>query len=146
MLKLLVQFLIIQGELKMPYHCWGDDWEHWAELCKAESWICKMFERIRHKHIYSKEKYGTIRYEYTWMWLENDDDWLVFKKIIRKAVRKFPNVAGEIVDDLAGLASGYFGAWCAGVLWVTSGNCWRNNKGVKGFCHEESSKNNESWI
>ncbi len=125
----------------MAYHEWGDDnWAHWVELYKAECWINAIFERCRKKHMHSKEKYGTIRYEYTYLWLENDEDWLTFKKIIRRAVRKFPNVAGEVVNELSSgvVADEYFQAWCAGINYYTTGSCWTGVKGIKGFYNEKS--------
>ncbi len=125
--------------VNMSYHEWGDEWEHWDELYKAQRWMNDIFERCRKKYMHSKEKYGTIRYEYTYLWLENDEDWLTFKKIIRRAVRKFPNVAGEVVNELSSgmVADEYFHAWCAGINYYTTGSCWADVKGIKGFYNDD---------
>lgn len=48
----------------MSYHLWGDDWEHWNDLYKAETWIRKYVKRHSLCRIISKEKYGSIRFEY----------------------------------------------------------------------------------
>lgn len=48
----------------MTYHTWNDDWPYWEELYKAESYIVKWTYRLSLCHLSSKEKYGTIRYEY----------------------------------------------------------------------------------
>lgn len=84
----------------MPYHEWGDSWEHWDTLSMAESYINKMYYKITKKQPFTKEKYGTIRYEHTSLWLKNENDLSVLLKILIKACNKFPEVKEEIVEDL----------------------------------------------
>lgn len=47
-----------------PYHIWGDTWEHWDELYKAEHFIIKYVYKYSKCRLISKEKYGSIRYEH----------------------------------------------------------------------------------
>ncbi len=47
------------------YHTWGDDWSHWDELYKAQSYLSKYVYKWSRCRLSCKEKYGTIRYE--WM-------------------------------------------------------------------------------
>jgi hypothetical protein len=118
----------------MPSHDWGDDWPHWNELYKAQKWVREFFERCTGKTLHSKEKYGTIRYELTFLWLENDNDFMVFKRALQKAVIKFPNVAAEIVSDAQGLVEDdFFNGWCAGVSWVKSQSYWSSDKRPRGI-------------
>lgn len=98
------------------------------DLYNAQEYIHRMFERITGKPCHTKEKYGTIRYEYTYLWLDTAEDMAVFTKIIKKAVRKFPNAAGAIVEDLVGMMSKeYDEGWCAGVLYASGGE-WVSSK------------------
>ena len=48
-------------------HIWGDDWEHWDMLYKA---IDEISNELRKVHIgfYSKEKYGTARFDFFHYW------------------------------------------------------------------------------
>jgi hypothetical protein len=73
----------------------------------------------------TKEKYGTIRYELGHI---NEQECHAFKETIRRAVKKFKNVAGEIADD-AGfvLNDDYFEGWCAGVVFQATGSYWKFN-------------------
>lgn len=117
----------------MTCHIWGDDWAHWDELYTAEKWMVKLYERITHKYMVTKEKYGTIRYEHAFGWLTSEEDIRIFKLVIRKAVKKFPNVAGEIVADIwLPIDDPYFEGWCAGITWVTCGSYWSSNDRPKG--------------
>jgi len=47
-----------------PYHEWGDDWPYWDDLYRAEKFIYTWTYRLAGLRLLSKEKYGTIRYEY----------------------------------------------------------------------------------
>jgi hypothetical protein len=109
-------------------HDWGGEWPYWQELYKAQAYIGKMFCRITKRNAHIKEKYGTLRYGYTYLWLTTKQDTVVFAKIIKKAVKKFPNVAGEVVNDLVTTFSGdYDAGWCAGVLYMSSGSEWTSS-------------------
>ncbi len=96
-----------------PYHDWSDDWPHWKELYAAEEYIGNYVYKYSRCRLSSKEKYGTLRYEriipprwcwYMWdMWIYSKWTLLGQKVLIRavsKAVKKFPNVKEEILDDL----------------------------------------------
>lgn len=48
----------------MTYHIWGDDWPHWAELYEAEEFIINYVYKWSRCSLVSKEKYGTLRYEW----------------------------------------------------------------------------------
>ncbi len=121
------------------YHTWGDSWPHWQELYQAEIYIRDYVYKWSRCHLSSKEKYGTLRYEYiyppfhrkhwaiklpffeksyhchgfklsypiylfywqtsfiyrTWVRLGK---W-VFKRAVKNACLRFPNVKKEILND-----------------------------------------------
>jgi len=96
----------------MPHHTWGDDWPYWQELYAAETWVGDYVYKWSRCRLVSKEKYGTIRYEFilppdgrvcnvSWVYKK----WTTFgcfilHKAIKKAYIKFPNVAEELSCDL----------------------------------------------
>jgi len=45
-------------------HFWGDSWTHWEDLEKAETYIHNEVYRKTRCYLISKEKYGSIRYQY----------------------------------------------------------------------------------
>ena|SRR6188508_1455797 len=47
-------------------HSWNDDWPHWAELYEAQKYITKYVKRYSVCRLWSKEKWGGLRYEYVW--------------------------------------------------------------------------------
>lgn len=47
-----------------PYHEWGDNWPYWSKLYEAEHFIWVYTYRYSRCNLISKEKYGTLRYEY----------------------------------------------------------------------------------
>lgn len=99
------------------------------ELIEAQAYIAKTFKRLTGNYCYIKEKYGTLRYEHTYTWLDTAEDFIIFTKIIKKAVRKFPLAAGAIVDDLVGVMhQEYDAGWCAGVLYASGGGEWVSSK------------------
>ncbi len=101
-----------------PCHIWGDAWPYWNELYQAEDYIQKYVYRYSRCRLSSKEKYGTIRYEFVtpprWTWYIWNC-WLYFKwvrignwvlkRAVVRAAKKFPNVKNEILDDFT---------WCSG--------------------------------
>lgn len=114
----------------MPWHEWGDEDFDFGGLYKAENWIVKFYRRATGKNMMTKEKYGTIRYEYTYLWLENNEQGDKFFNILYRATRKFPEYAGEIVSDIVPVMSdspkldfyrGYFKA----ILWVKHKSEWK---------------------
>ena len=125
----------------MTCHIWGDDWEHWDTLYKAQHWFIKLYERVTGKYPQTKEKYGTIRYEYEYLWLiVTDDEGEVvqdnsayFKEIIRRTVKKFPEVAAELVADAGYMLNDeYFEGWCNGIMFVKGGSYWSSTKRPRG--------------
>lgn len=83
----------------MPWHHWGGEF-NFDKLDKAGRYLSKLYKRITGKHMIWKEKYGTIRYEFLRAWIETDQDAIIFDKCLRRCIRKFPDVAGELVDDI----------------------------------------------
>lgn len=47
-------------------HSSGDDWPHWNELYEAEDWISAYVYKYSRCKLQSKEKWGSLRYEYVW--------------------------------------------------------------------------------
>jgi hypothetical protein len=104
----------------MTIHMWGDDWPYWPDLENARIFIYKYVKRYSGCRLMSKEKYGTIRYEYvfppggglfyrTWWqkyWLGSNlynmwvnFGWKMTARAIRKAVLKWPQLTKELVCD-----------------------------------------------
>ena len=114
-------------------HYWGDDWEHWDELYKAEKWIVKFYEKVTGKYMITKEKYGTIRFEFEYKWITNEHEKNMFKETIRRAVKRFKNVAGEITNDAGHvLDDEFFAGWCQGISFYTTGSYWISDKRPRG--------------
>ena len=93
----------------MTYHTWGDKDFDWDALQDAMDYIFKMTRRATTLIPRMKEKYGTIRYEGMVLTEEMIDAEYVanmdtFLKIVKRATKKFPQVAPEIIDDLWALA------------------------------------------
>ena len=116
----------------MVMHCWGDEWPWWDELYKAEKYFCDFFEKCTGKRPCTKEKYGTIRYEVTWNWIENEEHCRIYKEAIRRTITKFPKVAGEVCMDAGILRDEYFEGWCAGVVYQSTKSFWSSTKRPKG--------------
>ncbi len=83
----------------MPWHQWGDGFD-FDRLNEAGHHLSKLYERITKKPMWWKEKYGTIRYEFVYTWIETDQDAVIFDKCLRHCVKRFPDVAGELVEDM----------------------------------------------
>lgn len=95
-----------------PTHYWGDDWflENGRDLADAERYIWNFVNKWAKCCLISKEKYGTLRYErilpprwtwkYNWIYLKWRSVGIkAFRIAIRKAIKKYPTVAPEILDD-----------------------------------------------
>lgn len=114
-------------------HMWNDDWKHWDDLYKAQNYFCKFYEKCTGKYAMTKEKYGTIRFEFTYMWIENAEHCRIFREGIMRTVKKFPNVAGELCSDAGHtLEDDFFSGWCAGVAFASNGSYWSSDKRPKG--------------
>ncbi len=114
-------------------HSWGDSWPHWDDLYKAQSYFIKLFERTAKKYPHTKEKWGTIRFEATYRWIETLEDVRLFKECIRRTIKKYPQVAGEIASNAGHvLDDEYFEGWCNGVLSLARGSYWSSTKRPNG--------------
>lgn len=113
----------------MPFHVWGDefDFEH---LDEAQLWINKVYRRLTGLRMHTKEKYGTLRYEYEYLWLKTDKLVLQFLEILKRATVKFPLVAGEIVCDAVTMIdvideySAYYKGYFEAILMVKHKTQW----------------------
>lgn len=96
--------------MNSPYHEWGDDWPHWKTLYKAENDVCRVVRRFTGCYVFSKEKYGTIRWEgvYPPFWAQRLKiyqywrllgEWFLVKTVKRYA-RLYPEISDELLDDL----------------------------------------------
>lgn len=114
-------------------HSWGDDWPHWPDLYKAQEYFRNLYERCTGKRPITKEKYGTIRYEWVELWIKKEDHLRIFREVIRRTVKKFPKVAGEICSDAGHvLVDEYFQGWCAGVCYQANKSYWSSTERPNG--------------
>lgn len=51
----------------MAYHEWNDNWPYWPMLYKAENFISAFVRKTSPCFLVSKEKYGTVRYEWVFV-------------------------------------------------------------------------------
>lgn len=118
----------------MPWHNWSDNNFDWELLYEAQSFIVTAYRRLTGHHMRTKEKYGTIRYESTYLWIKSDNDSKRFREVLQLAVKKFPKVAGELVDDAIHLTDDeFFSGWCAGVMYLSTGDFWKSDKKPRGI-------------
>jgi len=106
-------------------HQWGDDWEHWDELYATEQKIRKTVWFWTRCRLISKEKYGTIRYEFilppggkffypkkyykVLNWWNSSKlfhwwcklGWKFTLWTVLKTAKKKPYLADELLEDLA---------------------------------------------
>lgn len=80
-------------------HKWGDDDFDWEALFTAHNWIADELKRRRGGTLYSKEKYGTIVYE--WIDPSDNHNWHVLVSICLEAAVKWPNLRDAILEDIA---------------------------------------------
>jgi hypothetical protein len=115
------------------HHDWDGDWPYWLDLYKAQAFFIKLYEKATGNHPHTKEKYGTIRYESTYLWITSEKEVFTFRECIRRTVKKFPNAAGEVCCH-AGfvLEDEFFEGWCQGVAYTRSGSAWCSDKRPKG--------------
>lgn len=90
-----------------PTHFWGDKDFDFGKLYDAMDWIHNEAHKIGINPC-TKEKYGTIRYEFVYLWSKNkkgkpdyptEEQFKEFNKIIKRAEQKFPKIAKEISED-----------------------------------------------
>lgn len=82
----------------MPWHHWGGNFD-FAKLNRAADRMAKVYERITKKPMVWKEKYGTVRYEFTFAWVNTVEDIEVFEKVLKWIIKKYPEIAGELIED-----------------------------------------------
>lgn len=65
----------------MVDHCWGDDWfkEHERSLRRAMTFIQTECAKHKNMQIYCKEKYGTVRWEFVYVWFLSPYHGLVYQ-------------------------------------------------------------------
>lgn len=102
-------------------HMWGSPWKYWDQLSKAMYDIQKTYKRLTLGGIIlMKEKWGLIRYEYyplgpkerlyqyVWKPFQKLYDTALFRNYLQwalayaivKAVRKYPMIRDEILEDV----------------------------------------------
>ncbi len=82
----------------MPYHEWGSDFD-FGRLNDAASWVENFYRRMTGNMVVWKEKYGTVRYEFTHSWLKSNKHVEIMCEILRRACYKFPDMAKELIED-----------------------------------------------
>lgn len=101
----------------MPYHTWGDEDFNWSRLYEAMDYIGKFYFRVTGNVLLLKEKYGTIRYILLANYGDPIDALIVFK-IAKRAIKRYPDLAGEIVDSLIPeVDDDYMKGFLSGVLY-----------------------------
>lgn len=113
-----------------PYHNWGDEGFDFGGLYKAQNWIIKFYRRATGYDMMTKEKYATIQYEYTYLWLRSNEDGDKFFNILYRATRKFPEYAGEIVSDITPVMTdsprvAYYKGYFEAILWLKHKSEWK---------------------
>ena len=108
----------------MTTHHWGDNWPHWDELRRAQRRIHRTVRRLSGCHVFTKEKWGTLRYEYmfppgTALWFPpglkgkvkrwwsssilvrfwGRWGWFITKRTILKILKERPYLAYELLED-----------------------------------------------
>lgn len=105
-------------------HYWGDEWfdKHGDDLYTAQRYISTHVKRYSRCNLISKEKYGTIRYEYILppygalfirnrvhrYWLHcylyrvwTGYGWWTTLRAVENAIEKWPHLEAELMQDLA---------------------------------------------
>lgn len=116
-------------------HVWGDDFD-WTDLYAAQEYISKFTKRYSGCNLCSKEKYGTIRYEWmfppyggiylrkglyrywneSWLYRQwTHFGWYVCGLAIKRALKIWPNLEDELRSDF--LAPTKFGQQCEAKYW-----------------------------
>ncbi len=117
----------------MPWHEWGSDFD-FGGLDKAQHWIVKFYRRATGLQMHTKEKYGTIRYEFEFLWIKENHHATIWFEVARRATVKFPEFAGEIVSDIAPIIAdkdhitGYYKGYFDAILWLKHKSKWESFK------------------
>ena len=121
----------------MPYHDWSEEGFDWKGLNDAQHWMHTMYRRATGKSMMTKEKYGTVRYEYTFVWLETSEQAIIFFETAYRATKKFSHLAGEIVSDLVTMIgevnhiTGWYKGYFEAILWLKHKSKWTTHKSRK---------------
>lgn len=85
----------------MAYHVWGDKWPHWDDLNDAVDYIGRYCWALGRIHGYSKEKYGTVRFDvfFSSNWLLRKWQQLVYVAVHLRALKKWPHLREEILSE-----------------------------------------------
>lgn len=114
-------------------HNWHDSWPHWGILYNAQYYFGELYYRCTKKRPITKEKWGSIRYEFDWTWITSEKEAQVFRECLRRTIRKYPQVAAEIVLDAGHvLQDDYFEGWCNGVATLARNTYWCSDKRPNG--------------
>lgn len=117
----------------MPWHDWGSEFD-FDGLSKAEQWLKKVYRRATRNQMITKEKYGTIRYEFTYLWMTKKKDRAIFLELLKRTTIKFPEFAGEIVSDMIpdidvkDKVSAYYKGYFDAILMVKHKSKWETYK------------------
>ncbi len=115
----------------------GEEDFDWKGLNDAQTWIRTIYRRMTGKSMITKEKYGTVRYEYTYLWIESDEQAVIFFEVVYRATKKFPHLAGEIVSDVVTMIgdvdhkSGWYKGYFEAILWLKHKSKWTVYKPLK---------------
>lgn len=105
-------------------HSWNDKWfeKYGDDLYKAQRYVTSQVKKYSACHLMSKEKFGTIRYEwifppggglfyrhwYSRFWIESrlydlwrNYGWYITKRAVYSAIKKYPHLKDELLSDLA---------------------------------------------
>lgn len=110
----------------MPRHDWAEKDFDFGELEMAARYATRLYKRITHEVPIYKEKYGTIRYEFTSFWLHSKEHVELFSRILKRTIKKYPAYAGELVEDwVVSIDHPYWKPYFEGVLWGSCNEEWR---------------------
>ena len=82
----------------MAEHMWGDGFD-FDELDQVIEHLRYRFKAELDIEALMKEKYGTIRYEYLFMWHLERASIEEVRQIIDETVEKYPHLKDEIMED-----------------------------------------------
>lgn len=121
-------------------HDWSDEWfeQYGKDLYEAQQYIHTFTKRWARCNLCSKEKYGTIRYEWvfppyggiywvngysriwnsSWLYRKwTQFGWYVCAIAIKKAIKKWPHLEVELSCDY--MADNKFGIACRAKYWTS---------------------------
>ena len=85
-------------------HIWGDDWPHWQQLHESHDNIVRRFEKETRLYLSSKEKWGTLRWEwvtdkYSGKICMDKKNYIVLYDIIQQEAKEHPEIREELLAD-----------------------------------------------